>query len=102
MAAEAVGNEYPASDVTITRRSRTSMLCNAIRYILPMREDCFRPQSCQLSGSTLKGIRVYYVAPHQNGILSMDHGSNGKGSKMVRCRARQTFPLDPGENAWPI
>ena len=39
MAAEAVGKVYPASDITITMRSRTSIFENVIRYILPMSED---------------------------------------------------------------
>lgn len=39
MAADAVGSEYPASDTMITKRSRTSILENVIRYILPMSED---------------------------------------------------------------
>lgn len=51
IAAEAAGNEYPASDAMITNRSRTSIFANVIRYI-PMPEDYHQPGSCQLRASS--------------------------------------------------
>ncbi|MEY9833194.1 hypothetical protein ABIA25_005072 [Sinorhizobium fredii] len=57
IAAEAVGKEYPASDMTVTRRSRTSIFCNVIRYILHMSEDYQQPCSCQLSARITRDSR---------------------------------------------
>lgn len=51
IAAEAAGNEYPASDAMITKRNRTSIFADVIRYI-SIPEDYHQSGSCQLRASS--------------------------------------------------